>query len=368
MSLPLNEAVRSGLENFIESLSGLTLAEMGAIKSVAVIDKTIAINVCFGYPINGIATELSQQLSDHLTAAIATQTEGYSFKFDINSEVVAQQPQTDVTALSNVKNIIAIASGKGGVGKSATTINLALSLLAEGATVGVLDADIYGPSQPLMLGIPAGQKPEVKEQKYFLPVEAHGLQTMSMGYMVTEKTPMVWRGPMVSSALIQMVNQTLWHELDYLLIDMPPGTGDIQLTLAQQVPCSGAVIVTTPQNIALLDAQKGIEMFHKVQIPCLGVVENMATHICTQCGHEEHVFGKDGGSKIAQDYEVPLLGSLPLDSAIRAGLDIGQPIVVSQPESTITQTYRCIARNLGVELYKLARQNTAAPTITVSDD
>ncbi|NNL56612.1 MAG: Mrp/NBP35 family ATP-binding protein, partial [Pseudomonadales bacterium] len=255
-------------------------------------------------------------------------------------------------------------------GKSATAANLALALQAEGAAVGLLDADIYGPSQPAMLGIDAKTRPEISEQKTFIPVPAYGLQTMSMGYMVTEKTPMVWRGPMVSGALMQMLKQTAWGELDYLLIDMPPGTGDIQLTLAQQVPCSGAVIVTTPQNIATLDARKGIEMFHKVGIPCMGVVENMALHICSKCGHSEAIFGSGGGESIASEYAVPLLGSLPLDPLIREGLDRGQPIVACSPGSAIATQYVSIARQLAVQVNLAANSSTqsAAPEIIISED
>lgn len=271
-------------------------------------------------------------------------------------------------SIPGVKNIIAIASGKGGVGKSATTVNLALALQQQGARVGVLDADIYGPSLPLMLGIEEGQRPQIVEQKYFLPIEAYGLQTMSMGYMTTEKTPMVWRGPMASGALVQMIQQTQWGDIDYLLVDMPPGTGDIQLTLAQQIPCTGSVVVTTPQNIALLDARKGVEMFNKVGIPCLGIVENMATHICSSCGHEEAIFGEEGGQRIAAEYGVPQLGSLPLDKRIREGLDQGKPVVSVDPESSIARSYRDIARRLTEQLDQLVQQNSTAPEIIISDD
>ncbi len=269
-------------------------------------------------------------------------------------------------AIQNIKQIVAVASGKGGVGKSATTLHLALSLKQLGLKVGLLDADVYGPSQPAMLGIPDSQRPEIIDGKFFIPIEKFGLSTISMGYLVTDKTPMVWRGPMVSGALMQMLNQTQWPELDILLIDMPPGTGDIQLTLAQQVPCTGAVVVTTPQTIAVLDAQKGIEMFNKVNIPCLGVVENMATHVCSNCGHEEAIFGEGGGAKIAADYDVPLLGQLPLDSAIRDALDNGRPLVANQIDSPISQSYISTAKNLLESLAAL--QVEAAPTVTMSDD
>jgi ATP-binding protein involved in chromosome partitioning len=241
--------------------------------------------------------------------------------------------------MNQVKQIIAIASGKGGVGKSTTAVNLALAFRARGAAVGLLDADIYGPSQQLMLGIPDGQRPEQQGGQFLLPVEAHGLKTMSMGYLVNERTPMVWRGPMAGGALAQMLEQTLWGELDYLVIDMPPGTGDIQLTLSQKAKVSGAVIVTTPQDIALLDARKGIEMFRKVDVPVLGVIENMAVHVCSACGHREHIFGDRGGERIASDYDVPLLASLPLALSIREQTDAGRPTVVAEPDSEVTRIF-----------------------------
>jgi ATP-binding protein involved in chromosome partitioning len=241
--------------------------------------------------------------------------------------------------MNQIKHIIAIASGKGGVGKSTTTVNLALALHALGARVGLLDADIYGPSQQLMLGVPDGLRPEQQDGQFLLPVEAHGLKTMSMGYLVTERTPMVWRGPMAGGALAQMLEQTLWGELDYLVIDMPPGTGDIQLTLSQKASVAGAIIVTTPQDIALRDAQKGIEMFRKVDIPILGVVENMAVHICSNCGHREHIFGEHGGQRIAAEYGVPLLASLPLALSIREQTDAGRPPVIAEPDSPVAAMY-----------------------------
>ncbi|CAA0124039.1 Iron-sulfur cluster carrier protein [Halioglobus japonicus] len=241
--------------------------------------------------------------------------------------------------MNQIKHIIAVASGKGGVGKSTTAVNLALALKAQGASVGLLDADIYGPSQQLMLGLPADTRPEQQGGQYLLPVQAYGLKTMSMGYLVNDRTPMVWRGPMAGGALAQMLEQTLWGELDYLVIDMPPGTGDIQLTLSQKAKVSGAVIVTTPQDIALLDARKGIEMFRKVDVPVLGVIENMAVHICSECGHSEHIFGEHGGDRIAADYGVPLLASLPLKLSIREQTDAGTPAVVSEPDSDVTRIY-----------------------------
>ena len=262
---------------------------------------------------------------------------------------------TSQALTAQVKQVLAVASGKGGVGKSATAVNLALALAAEGARVGLLDADIYSPSQPLMLGIAETQRPETREQKYFLPIEAHGLQTMSIGYLVTEKTPMVWRGPMASGALTQMIKQTLWRDLDYLVVDMPPGTGDIQLTLSQQVAVSAAVIVTTPQDISLLDARKGIEMFRKVDIPSIGIVENMAMHTCTNCGHTEHIFGSGGGERMAAEYDVDYLGGLPLDIRIREQADSGKPTVVADPDGELAGIYKQIARRLAVKIADVLR-------------
>ncbi len=271
--------------------------------------------------------------------------------------------------MNNIKHIIAIASGKGGVGKSTTAVNLALALKGLGAEVGLLDADIYGPSQQVMLGVPQDTKPKQQDGQYLLPIEAYGLKTMSMGYLVNERTPMVWRGPMAGGALTQMLEQTLWGELDYLIIDMPPGTGDIQLTLSQKATVAGAIIVTTPQDIALLDAQKGIEMFRKVDVPILGIVENMAVHICSQCGHAEHIFGDGGGERIASDYGVPLLGSLPLLLSIREQTDAGTPTVVEDPDSSAAGIYRAIAAGVESALAGAGEGGVRQfPEITISDD
>ncbi len=268
--------------------------------------------------------------------------------------------------LAGVKKIVAVSSGKGGVGKSTVTANLAAALSASGKRVGVLDADIYGPSQAMMFGVPAGTRPQTAEDKYFIPVVAHGIQTMSISYLIDENTPMVWRGPMVSSALQQLLMQTQWDALDVLLIDMPPGTGDIQLTLSQKVPVDGAIVVTTPQDIALLDAKKGIEMFRKVEIPVLGVVENMSTHICTNCGHVDPVFGEGGGAKLAEQYQTRLLGKLPLAMPIRIQADAGTPVVLSEPDSEFTAIYKALAAEVQAELAaKVAR---TAPVIQFSDD
>ena len=266
--------------------------------------------------------------------------------------------------LQEVKYIIAVASGKGGVGKSTTAVNLALALAGEGKRVGLLDADIYGPSQTKMLGLPEDTRPEIVNNQFMKPVEAHGIASMSMGYLATDKTPMVWRGPMAGGALVQMMEQTQWGELDVLVVDMPPGTGDIQLTLAQKASVSGAVIVTTPQDIALLDARKGIEMFRKVEIPVLGIVENMAVHICSQCGHAEHIFGEGGGERVAQEYDTTLLGSLPLDRRIREETDSGLPIVTREPDGEIADSYKQIARKI---LEGLAKVDNAGPEIEIED-
>jgi ATP-binding protein involved in chromosome partitioning len=285
----------------------------------------------------------------------------------VDWKVVAHSVQKSLTPIDNVKNIIAVASGKGGVGKSTTAVNLALALAEEGAKVGVLDADIYGPSQPRMLGV-SGQ-PESKDGKTLEPMQNHGLQAMSIGFLVDEETPMIWRGPMVTQALEQLLNDTNWDDLDYLVIDLPPGTGDTQLTLAQKVPVSGAVIVTTPQDIALLDARKGFKMFEKVEVPILGIVENMSTHICSQCGHEEHIFGEGGGSRMAEQYGVEFLGGLPLDIRIRMETDSGEPTVIAEPDSRISQIYREIARKTAAKLSLQAKSYAAKfPNIVIQNN
>jgi ATP-binding protein involved in chromosome partitioning len=272
---------------------------------------------------------------------------------DVSSKIVSHSVQRGVKLIPGVKNIIAVASGKGGVGKSVTAVNLALALAAEGASVGILDADIYGPSQPQMLGITG--RPESLDGKNLEPMMAHGIQAMSIGLLVDTDSPMVWRGPMVTQALQQLLNETRWHDVDYLIIDMPPGTGDIQLTLAQKVPVTGAVIVTTPQDIALLDARKGLKMFEKVGIPIIGIVENMSTHICSSCGHEEHIFGAGGGDKMCKDYSTELLGSLPLDIKIREQTDAGRPTVVADPDGQVADIYRSIARRIAVKVDELSQ-------------
>jgi ATP-binding protein involved in chromosome partitioning len=284
----------------------------------------------------------------------------------VGHKIGSHAVQRGVKLVSGVKNIIAIASGKGGVGKSTTAVNLALALAAEGARVGVLDADIYGPSQPMMLGI-AG-RPESKDGKTLEPLEAYGLQAMSIGFLIDADTPMVWRGPMVTQALEQLLKDTNWRDLDYLIVDMPPGTGDIQLTLAQKVPVTGAVIVTTPQDIALIDARKGLKMFDKVGVPIVGIVENMAIHVCSQCGHAEHIFGEGGAQRMCNDYKVPFLGALPLDIHIREQTDSGRPTVVSDPDGKIAMVYKEIARKIAVFVAQKAEDFSAKfPNIVVQN-
>ncbi len=285
---------------------------------------------------------------------------------NVYQKIVAHSVQRGVKLLPGVKNIIAVASGKGGVGKSTTAVNLALALAAEGASVGMLDADIYGPSQPMMLGI-TGQ-PESRDGKTLEPMEGHGIQASSIGFMIDIDTPMVWRGPMVTQALEQLLRDTNWRDLDYLVVDMPPGTGDIHLTLSQKIPVTGAVIVTTPQDIALLDARKGLKMFEKVGIPILGIVENMAMHVCSKCGHAEHIFGEGGGERMAKDYDVEYLGALPLDIRIREQTDSGTPTVVADPDGPIADIYRKIARRVAVRIAEKARDMSSKfPSIVVQN-
>lgn len=270
--------------------------------------------------------------------------------------------------LGNIKHIVCVASGKGGVGKSTTACNLALALKTQGNKVGLLDADIYGPSLPLMMGVAPGTRPQVRDQKYMLPIVAHDIECNSMGFLVDERTAMVWRAPMIISAFNQILTDTAWSDLDYLVVDMPPGTGDIQLSLAQSVRISGAVIVTTPQDVALLDARKGIEMFRKVDVPILGVVENMSTHICTQCGHEEAIFGKGGGERLSREYGVAVIGRLPLDSVIRETTDGGNPVVASDPSHPASLAYMELASNVIAQIRQTGAAAAAQPTITISDD
>lgn len=319
--------------------------------------------VTLAYPAKGHQA----QLSEEITALIQQACPASTVTVTLDWKVMKHKVQQGLKGLKGVKNIIAVASGKGGVGKSTTSVNLALALQAEGAQVGILDADIYGPSQPRMLG--KQEKPQSDDGKTIKPVESFGLQSMSIGYLIDEEEPMVWRGPMVTQALQQLLNDTNWDNLDYLVIDLPPGTGDIQLTLSQKVPVSGSVIVTTPQDISLLDARKALKMFEKVNVPVMGVIENMSTHICSQCGHEESIFGQGGGQAMAEQYDIDLLGDLPLDIAIRMDVDEGQPTVVRAPDSDISKAYRAIASRLAARLAKQGKDYASAfPNIVVQND
>lgn len=364
MSSVTQAAVEEALSQLIDPNLNADPVSSGCVRAIDIQGDRVSVHLELGYPAKLFKTGWAQMLQMSLE-----QIPGVgSAEVNIETVIQAHQGQANEPALAGVKNVIAVASGKGGVGKSTTAANLALALAREGARVGILDADIYGPSQGIMLGVPEGTQPEVRDGKFFVPIQAHGVSVMSMAFLTTEKTPMVWRGPMASGALLQMITQTAWDDLDYLIVDMPPGTGDIQLTLAQKVPVAGAVIVTTPQDIALLDAKKGVEMFRKVNIPILGVVENMAMHICSKCGHIEHLFGEGGGERLASDYDVELLASLPLSMAIRLQCDGGEPTASADPDSQIAMIYQQLARSVGARLSIQNRQADAMPSIEISDD
>ena len=365
MTIIDRQAVETAIRSYQDPYLHQDLLALGAVKRLNIDGATVRLAIELGYPSAGIVGGMKQVL----TSVIENVPGVEEVAIEVHQEIRAHQAQGDLQSMGNIRNIIAVASGKGGVGKSTTAVNLALALAREGARTGILDADIYGPSIGMMLGIPENTRPKTKDDKYFLPVEAHGLQAMSMAFLVTDKTPMVWRGPMVSGALQQLLNQTLWSDLDYLIVDMPPGTGDIQLTLAQKVPVTGAVVVTTPQDIALLDCKKGIEMFRKVDIPVLGVIENMSTHICSNCGHHEPLFGAGGGERVANEYQTELLGQLPLHMTIREQTDSGNPSVVAEPDSEVARLYLDIARRIGAGLSRRDRNlHAPIPTISVSDD
>ena len=354
--------IDAALAGVIDPNTGHPVTAGKGVRNVAIDGDDVSLEVVLGYPAKS-QLEPIRRLVEQALAAIP----GIGrVQVAVSQQIVAHAVQRGVQLLPNVRNIVAVASGKGGVGKSTTAANLALALAAEGASVGVLDADIYGPSQPMMLGIEG--RPESPDGKTMNPLEGHGVQANSIGFMVEQDNPMIWRGPMVTSALEQLLRQTNWRELDYLIVDMPPGTGDIQLTLAQRVPVTGAVIVTTPQDIALLDAKKGLKMFEKVGVPILGVVENMSIHICSNCGHAEHIFGAGGGERICAQYGVPFLGSLPLDIAIREQTDAGRPTVVAEPDGKIAELYRVIARKVAIRIAEQARDMTSKfPTIVVQN-
>ncbi|RKP44857.1 iron-sulfur cluster carrier protein ApbC [Trinickia fusca] len=342
--------------------TGRPFAAAKGIRNVAIDGATVKAELVLGYPARSQFDALRALVVDALLKVPGVA----GADITVSQSIVAHTVQPGMKLLPNVKNIVAVASGKGGVGKSTTAVNLALALAAEGASVGILDADIYGPSLPTMLGITG--RPESPDGKTMNPLAGHGIEANSIGFLVEQDNPMVWRGPMVTSALEQLLRQTNWGELDYLIVDMPPGTGDIQLTLSQRVPVTGAVIVTTPQDIALIDAKKGLKMFEKVGIPILGIVENMSIHICSNCGHAEHIFGTGGGERMAKDYGVDVLGSLPLDMAIREQADGGRPTVVADPDGRIAQMYRAIARKMAIHIAERARDMSAKfPTIVVQN-
>lgn len=362
MNASLSDLVRARVGRVADPHTGQDLDAAGAVRGVGVDGDRVAVAVALGYPAAGWHQALAREVE-----AAAREVEGVAAAtVEVTSRVHAHQVRSGLTPLPEVKNIVAVASGKGGVGKSTTAVNLALALAAEGASVGVLDADIYGPSIPKMLGFSG--RPDSPDGKTIVPARAHGLQGMSIGMLVGEETPMIWRGPMVTQALDQLLNATRWDGLDYLVIDLPPGTGDIHLSLAQKVPVSGAVIVTTPQEIATLDARKALKMFEKVEVPVLGIVENMAVHVCSNCGHAEHVFGEGGGAWMAQEYGVPLLGSLPLDIRIREQADSGAPSVAADAGSDLAQAYRAIARRTAARLSLQAKNKRIGfPNIVVQD-
>lgn len=357
------DAIESKLKEFIDPHLEKDLVTAKAVKGINIEGDKVTIDIVMPYPAKGFHDEIKSAL----TEKVSTLDGVSSVTINITTKISSHSVQKGVKRLDNIKNIIAVASGKGGVGKSTTTVNLALALQQEGATVGILDADIYGPSQPRMMGLSG--TPESQDGKTLEPMTNYGVQTMSIGFLVDEETPMIWRGPMVTQALEQLLNDTKWKDLDYLIIDLPPGTGDTQLTLAQKIPVSGAVIVTTPQDIALLDARKGLKMFEKVEVPILGIVENMSIHICSNCGNEEHIFGSGGGSSMSEQYDVDFLGALPLDIRIREETDGGKPTVVAEPEHRISQIYREIARKTSAKLANQAKDYTTQfPSIVISND
>ena len=355
--------IKEALALAVDPNTGKDFVSGKSLKNLKIEGANVSFDIELGYP----AKTQIEALRTQVVAAVQAVPGVAAVTANVYSKIVAHSVQLGVKLLPGVKNIIAVASGKGGVGKSTTAVNLALALAQEGAQVGILDADVYGPSQPQMLGI-AGEQPVSEDNQTMEPLQAHGIQAMSIGFMVDVETPMIWRGPMVVQALDQMLGQTNWKDLDYLIIDMPPGTGDVQLSISQKVPLTGAVIVTTPQDIALIDARKGLKMFEKVNVPILGVVENMSIHICSKCGHEEHIFGEGGGEKMGADCGVDFLGSLPLELAIRQMADSGQPTVVGAPESRTAEIYRAIARKVAVKVAQKAKDMSAKfPNIVVQN-
>jgi ATP-binding protein involved in chromosome partitioning len=355
--------VRAALGAYVDPYLGESLGAANAVREVSARGDGFAARIALGFPVGGYNSELSAALVRQLSAAGVTAP----LAVEVESDIRAHAVQRSLKPLADIKNIVAVASGKGGVGKSTVAVNLALAWAAQGARVGILDADIYGPSQPLMLGL-AGQRPTSPDGKQLRPLVSHGVSAMSIGFLVDAEQPMVWRGPMVTQALTQLLSGTLWGELDYLVVDMPPGTGDIQLTLAQSVPVAGAVIVTTPQDIALADARKGLKMFEKVAVPVLGIVENMSVHVCSNCGHAEHIFGVGGGARMAKEYGVKLLGELPLDAHIREEADGGRPTVAAAPDSPRARAYFEMARRTAAALAVRARDRSSLfPKIVVEE-
>ena len=356
------ENVQGALKNLVDPNTKIDFVTAKNVKNLRVENGDISLDIVLGYP----AKSQFDLIRKSVINAVRELPEVKNVSVNISSEIVAHAVQRGVKLLPSVKNIIAVASGKGGVGKSTTAVNLALALAAEGAQVGILDADIYGPSQPMMLGITG--RPDSIEENTIEPMEGYGLQASSIGFLIDDDAPMVWRGPMVTSALEQLLRQTRWRDLDYLIVDMPPGTGDIQLTLAQKVPVTGAVIVTTPQDIALLDARKGLKMFEKVGVPIIGIIENMSTYVCTKCGHEEHIFGTGGGEKMCKEYAVDFLGSLPLNLSIREQADAGRPTVVADPDGAISAIYKGIARQVAIRVATLSKDMSSKfPNIVIQN-
>jgi len=356
------QQVQTALKEIIDPNTGKDYVTGKEARNIKIDGDNVSLDILLGYP----AKTQVEPIRKQVVAKLKTIPGIGNVTANVTIKIVSHAVQRGVKLIPGVKNIIAIASGKGGVGKSTTAVNLALALAAEGASVGMLDADIYGPSQPTMLGITG--RPESKDGKRLEPMEGHGIQAMSIGFLIDVETPMVWRGPMVTQALEQLLNETNWRNIDYLVVDLPPGTGDIQLTLAQRVPVTGAVIVTTPQDIALMDARKGLKMFEKVNIPILGIVENMSLHVCSKCGHEEHVFGEGGGERMSKDYGIDLLGSLPLDISIREQADSGKPTVVADPDGRVAEIYRQIARRVAVKIAEKQQDHSAAfPKIVIQN-
>jgi len=356
-----DSVIREKLSTYTDPYLGQTLGEAKGVGSVTCSNGRVVVELVLGFPCADYQPELQKALENYLRAELGDAR----LELKLQAQITAHAVQRTLKPLANVKNVVAVASGKGGVGKSTTAANLALAWTRQGAKVGLLDADIYGPSQPLMMGL-SGAKPVSTDGKHLTPLRAHGVEVMSIGFMIDPEQPMAWRGPMVTSALTQLLGDTNWGDLDYLVVDMPPGTGDIQLTLAQRVPVSGAVIVTTPQDLALLDARKGLKMFEKVEVRVLGVVENMSMYVCGQCGHVEHVFGSGGGARMAAQYGVQLLGELPLDIRIREDADGGAPTVVAEPESERARAYLLMARRTAARLATLNKDYSRAfPKITV---